>query len=58
MTKKEFWEEHKSGIKALLVHALPAIIVWGGLSFPLDRASLALLVTSEITAIFDLVKEW
>ena len=49
---------HKEGVKNFLVHALPPIIVWGALSFPLDRPALALLVTNLLTAILDLVKEW
>jgi hypothetical protein len=48
---------YKAAVKAFLVHAIPPIIVWGGLGFPFDRIALALVITAELTGIFDFVKE-
>jgi hypothetical protein len=42
--------------KALAVHVIPAIMVWTGLGFPIDKAGIGILATALLTGVFDFIK--
>lgn len=55
MTKVEVSQDT---VKHFLLHAIPVLVVWGGLGFDMSRASIALVITNMLSAMLDFIKDW